>query len=66
MITSKITMKLLIESKRQEVMFVEAGKKSIDFLFHILALPIGSVIRLLSVKELVGCLGNLYESLQNL
>ncbi|KAK4719601.1 hypothetical protein R3W88_017939 [Solanum pinnatisectum] len=47
-------------------MFAEAGKECVDFLFHILALPIGSVIRLLTSKQMVGCLGNLYESLENL
>nr|XP_016480907.1 PREDICTED: uncharacterized protein LOC107801986 [Nicotiana tabacum] len=47
-------------------MFAEAGKECIDFLFHILALPIGSVIRLLTTKGMVGFLGNLYESLENL
>lgn len=47
-------------------MFAEAGKECIDFLFHILALPIGSVIRLLTTEGMVGCLGNLYDSLQNL
>ncbi|KAK4719602.1 hypothetical protein R3W88_017940 [Solanum pinnatisectum] len=66
MTASKVTMKLLIDSKSKKVMFAEAGKECIDFLFHILALPIGSVIRLLTTKGMVGCLGNLYESLQNL
>lgn len=56
----------MIHSKTKRVMFAEAGKECIDFLFHILALPIGSVIRLLTTKGMVGCLGNLYESLDNL
>ncbi|KAG5602566.1 hypothetical protein H5410_033936 [Solanum commersonii] len=66
MTASKVTMKLLIDSKSKKVKFAEAGKECIDFLFHILALPIGSVIRLLTTKGMVGCLGNLYDSLQNL
>ncbi|KAK4370756.1 hypothetical protein RND71_010231 [Anisodus tanguticus] len=66
MAESKVTMKLLIDSKNKRVMFAEAGKECIDFLFQILGLPIGSVIRLLTNKGMVGCLGNLYESLQNL
>ncbi|KAH0666831.1 hypothetical protein KY285_028037 [Solanum tuberosum] len=57
MTASKVTMKLLIDSKSKKVMFAEAGKECIDFLFHILALPIGSVS---PPKEW------LYESLQNL
>lgn len=35
-------------------MFAEAGKECIDFLFHILALPLGSVIRLLTTNCLDG------------
>ncbi|KAH0751029.1 hypothetical protein KY290_030261 [Solanum tuberosum] len=66
MAESSVTMKLLIDTKRRRVMFAEAGKECVDFLFHILALPIGSVIRLLTTKEMVGCLGSLYESLENL
>ncbi|WMV35528.1 hypothetical protein MTR67_028913 [Solanum verrucosum] len=65
-VESSVTMKLLIVTKKKRVMFAEAGKECVDFLFHILALPIGSVVRLLSTKEMVGCLGNLYESLENL
>ncbi|MCD7449448.1 hypothetical protein HAX54_052410 [Datura stramonium] len=66
MAESKVTMKLLIDTKGERVMFAEAGKECVDFLFHILALPIGSVIRLLTTKRMVGSLGNLYDSLKNL
>ncbi|KAK6787811.1 hypothetical protein RDI58_016336 [Solanum bulbocastanum] len=66
MTASEVTMKLLIDSKSKKVMFAEAGKECIDFLFQILALQIGSVIRLLTTKGMIGCLGNLYVSLQNL
>lgn len=65
MAASKVTMKLMIDTNSRRVMFAEAGKECIDFLFNILALPIGSVIRLLTTKGMVGCLGNLYESLEN-
>ncbi|PHU15598.1 hypothetical protein BC332_16803 [Capsicum chinense] len=51
---SKVTMKLLIDTKRKRVMLAEAGKECIDFLFHILALPLGSVIRLLTTNCLDG------------
>ncbi|CAN4099219.1 unnamed protein product [Withania somnifera] len=64
MASTKVTMKLLIDTQSKRVMFAEADKECIDFLFHILALPIGSVIRLLTTKGMVGCLGNLYESLE--
>ncbi|PKI74668.1 hypothetical protein CRG98_004995 [Punica granatum] len=43
----KVSIKLLIDRKNDVVLFAEAGKDFVDFLFHILALPIGTVIRLL-------------------
>ncbi|XP_060961088.1 uncharacterized protein LOC133031572 [Cannabis sativa] len=61
-----ITLKLLIDSKEKMVLFAEAGKDFTDFLFSLLSIPVGTVIRLLSTKGMVGTLGNLYQSLQNL
>ncbi|KAF7811364.1 DUF674 family protein [Senna tora] len=56
----------MIDTKTKTVLFAEASKDFIDFLFNLLQLPIGSVIRLLTKNEMVGCLGKLYESIENL
>ncbi|CAI9108285.1 OLC1v1007854C1 [Oldenlandia corymbosa var. corymbosa] len=64
--TSKISLKLLVDTKSKRVLFAEAGKDAVDFLFHILTLPMGTVIRLLTEEKMVGCIGNLYESIENL
>ncbi|KAE8669210.1 putative 60S ribosomal protein L23a [Hibiscus syriacus] len=61
-----VSLKLLIDSKGQRVLFAEAGKDFVDFLFNILLLPVGNVIRLLRKQGMVGCLGNLYQSVENL
>ncbi|XP_058181398.1 uncharacterized protein LOC131299843 [Rhododendron vialii] len=61
-----ITLKLLVDTKNNRVLFAEAGKDFIDFLFTLLSLPIGTVVRLLTAKSLVGSLGNLYDSVDNL
>lgn len=61
-----VSLKLLIDSKHQKVLFAEAGKDFVDFLFTLLSLPIGTVIRLLSKDGMVGSLGKLYESVENL
>lgn len=37
-----------------------------DFLFHLLAFPLGSVCELLKGLNMVGCLGNLYRSVETL
>ncbi|PQQ04809.1 uncharacterized protein Pyn_35153 [Prunus yedoensis var. nudiflora] len=59
-------MKLLVDSTRGKVLFAEASKDVVDFLFTLLSLPVGAVIKLLSKDGMVGSLGKLYESVENL
>ncbi|KAK1419598.1 hypothetical protein QVD17_28803 [Tagetes erecta] len=66
MATSKITLKLLIDKKNQRVLFAEAGKDFVDFLFSLLALPVGTVIKLLDNKNMIGGLFNVYKSVSDL
>ncbi|KAG5533318.1 hypothetical protein RHGRI_027493 [Rhododendron griersonianum] len=61
-----ITLKLLVDTKNNRVLFADAGNDFIDFLFTLLSLPIGTIVRLLTAKSMVGCLGNLYDSVDNL
>ncbi|XP_058774279.1 uncharacterized protein LOC131648544 [Vicia villosa] len=64
--STKVSMKLLIDTKNNKVLFDEASKPVIDFLFNLLCLPIGTVAKLLSSNNMVGSLGNLYQSVENL
>ncbi|KAI8539933.1 hypothetical protein RHMOL_Rhmol09G0221300 [Rhododendron molle] len=64
--SKEVTLKLLIDTKKNRVLFAEAGKDFVDFLFTLLSLPVGAVVRLLNANRMVGCLGNLYESVENL
>ncbi|KAI3748686.1 hypothetical protein L6452_11945 [Arctium lappa] len=64
--SSKISLKLLIDKKAKKVLFAEANKEFVDFLFHIFSLPVGTIIRLLKKNSLVGSLGNLCDSIENL
>ena len=64
MATSKVSLKLLIDTKGNKVLFAEAGKDFVDFLFNLLSLPVGTVIRLLTKHSMVGSLGNLYDSVE--
>ncbi|KAL6577353.1 hypothetical protein OROMI_011629 [Orobanche minor] len=66
MATSSVSLRLLIDTQAKRVLFAEAGKDFVDFLFHILSLPIGTIINLLREQEMVGSLENLYESIENL
>ncbi|XP_038992029.1 uncharacterized protein LOC120115372 [Hibiscus syriacus] len=61
-----VSLKLLVDSTSQRVLFAESGKDFVDFLFNILSLPIGTVTRLLTKHDMVGALGNLYDSLENM
>ncbi|CAN0897990.1 hypothetical protein LINGRAHAP2_LOCUS19445 [Linum grandiflorum] len=63
---TKVTLKLLIDNKNKRVLFAEAGKEFVDFLFTLLSLPLGTVIKLLSKNKMVGCLGKLYKSIEEL
>ncbi|TYH00232.1 hypothetical protein ES288_A10G258100v1 [Gossypium darwinii] len=56
---------LLIDTKGQRVLYVEAPD-FVDFLFNILLLHVVTVMRLLAKEDMVGCLANLYESVENL
>ncbi|KAK8514874.1 hypothetical protein V6N12_001041 [Hibiscus sabdariffa] len=61
-----VSLKLLVDTKGQRVLYAEAGKDFVDFLFNILLLPVATVIRLLTREAMVGSLGNLYRSVENL
>ncbi|XP_022764288.1 uncharacterized protein LOC111309517 [Durio zibethinus] len=63
---SKVSLKLLIDSRSNKVLFAEAGKDFVDFLFALLSLPLGTVVRPLTTNNMVGSLGNLYESIESL
>ncbi|KAM4104565.1 hypothetical protein ACJW30_06G167900 [Castanea mollissima] len=66
MASSEVSLKLLIDTKGNKVLFAEAGKDFVDFLFNLLSLLVGTVIRLLTKDSMVCSLGNLYESVETL
>ena len=59
-------MKLLVNTKAGRVMYAEAGKDVVDFLFSLLTLPVGGVVKILSKDAMVGCIGNLYGSVEEM
>jgi hypothetical protein len=67
MAATKVSLKLMIDKKSQRVLFAEAYKEFVDFLFSIFTLPIGVLTRLLKDGGgMVGCLPSLYRSIENL
>ncbi|KAF5742649.1 hypothetical protein HS088_TW09G00700 [Tripterygium wilfordii] len=65
--TTTLGMKLLMDTRRHRIIFAEANKEVVDFVFTFLSLPVGLIFRVMGEKhEMVGCLGNLYKSVQDL
>uniref|UniRef100_M8BNM8 DUF674 domain-containing protein n=1 Tax=Aegilops tauschii TaxID=37682 RepID=M8BNM8_AEGTA len=59
-------MKLLVDTQARRVLFAEASKDAVDFLFSLLALPVGTAVKLLGKESMVGCVGSLYGSVEKL
>ncbi|WVZ72351.1 hypothetical protein U9M48_020826 [Paspalum notatum var. saurae] len=59
-------MKLLVDTKAHRVLYADASKHVVDFLFSFLTLPVGTVLKMLSKGAMVGCIGNLYGSVEKL
>ncbi|KAM0853592.1 hypothetical protein ACQ4PT_050983 [Festuca glaucescens] len=61
-------MKLLVDSGPPcpRVVFAEARKDAVDFLFSLLSMPTGTALKLLGNESMVGCIGNLYTSIEKL
>ncbi|WCJ19520.1 hypothetical protein M5689_001807 [Euphorbia peplus] len=64
--SSKVKLKLLIDKKNHKVLFAEASKDFVDFLFSIISLPLGKIVNLITKDQMVGCIGNLYDSIESL
>jgi hypothetical protein len=54
MAPSKMLLKLLVDNKAKKVLFAEAGKEFVDFVFSLLTLPIGGVAKLDLVSSAAG------------
>ncbi|KAH0450188.1 hypothetical protein IEQ34_020880 [Dendrobium chrysotoxum] len=63
---SKAILELIIDPQNSKVICASAGKGFIDFIFSLLKLPLGTVIKLFSPQFKIGSLGKLYESVKNL
>ncbi|CAN6326468.1 unnamed protein product [Urochloa humidicola] len=66
MASSKMSLKLLVNTKTKKVLFAEAGKEFVDFIFSLLTLPIGAVAKLVSAGSMHGSVGRLYQSVEHI
>ena len=68
---NQLTLKLLVDKKKNKVLFAEAGKQFVDVLLSFLTLPLATMIRLVedtyTPKQVrIGCLSSLYKSVKDL
>ncbi|XP_019232440.1 PREDICTED: uncharacterized protein LOC109213138 [Nicotiana attenuata] len=64
---SKILLKLLVDKKKDQVVAAEAKVDFMDILVSLLTLLLGTIIRLIKAEAgVVGCMNNLYQSVENL
>jgi hypothetical protein len=66
MAPTKISLKLVMDKKSERVLFAEANKEFMDFLFNFLTLPFGNITEILKEKGMGGCLPSLFKSIENL
>ncbi|KAF6140911.1 hypothetical protein GIB67_042324 [Kingdonia uniflora] len=62
---AKITVKITIRKSNNKILFAEAEEDFVDFLFSILALPLGSVVKFLERTPNLGCISTLYKSVES-
>uniref|UniRef100_A0A1D1YFD5 Putative membrane protein MJ1061 n=1 Tax=Anthurium amnicola TaxID=1678845 RepID=A0A1D1YFD5_9ARAE len=61
-----VKVKLIRWRATKNVAFIEAGKDFVDILFSFLTIPLGGIIRLLDEDCSLGCIYNLYQSVEEL
>jgi hypothetical protein len=61
-----VAVKLFIDEEKKKVLFAESDKDFVDILFSFLTLPLGTIVRRLGKQSQIGCLDELYKSVESL
>ncbi|XP_024026766.1 uncharacterized protein LOC21404914 [Morus notabilis] len=64
-----ISLKAVVDEKRNKLVFVESDDEFVDVLFSFLTMSLGTIIRLAQERSMpltMGCVNNLYESVKNM
>ncbi|KAK1355395.1 hypothetical protein POM88_048651 [Heracleum sosnowskyi] len=64
--SGKISLRLLVDRSCNRVIIGEAGKDFVDFLFHLISIPAGTVVQYLWEHEMIGSLGSIYRSIKSM
>jgi hypothetical protein len=58
--------KLFVDKEKRKVLFAESDKEFVDVLFGFLTMPLGTIVRLLDKQSQMGCLHEVYKSVEDL
>ncbi|KAF6143038.1 hypothetical protein GIB67_041106 [Kingdonia uniflora] len=61
---TEMCIKITVRKSNNKFLYAEAGKDFVDFLFSLLMLPLGSVVKLLDQTPRLQCFSNLYGSVE--
>eukprot|EP00268_Persea_americana_P069207 TRINITY_DN9789_c0_g3_i8.p1 TRINITY_DN9789_c0_g3~~TRINITY_DN9789_c0_g3_i8.p1 ORF type:complete len:505 (-),score=68.43 TRINITY_DN9789_c0_g3_i8:275-1789(-) len=64
--SKNISVRLFLSKSRNKVLYAQVGKEFPDMLFSFLAFPLGSLVKCLGKCTNMGCLDNLYKSVEEL
>ncbi|RWR83861.1 hypothetical protein CKAN_01263500 [Cinnamomum micranthum f. kanehirae] len=64
--SGKMIVKLFLSKSNNKVLYAEGGEEIADLLFSFLAFPLGSIVKCLGGCTSMGCLDNLYKSVEDL
>ncbi|CAL5015124.1 unnamed protein product [Urochloa decumbens] len=61
-----IEVNLFVDKEKKKVLFAESDKEFVDVLFSFLTMPLGTIVRLLGKQSQMGCLDEVYKSVEDL
>lgn len=64
--SKKVSLKLLMSKSNNRVLYAEGGEEFPNLLFSFLTFPLGSIVKCLGGTTTMGCLDNLYKSVEGL
>ncbi|XP_034218730.1 uncharacterized protein LOC117630099 [Prunus dulcis] len=62
----KICLNLVVSKSKKMVCYAEAGEDFVNLLFSFLTLPLGFIVKNMKNSSLKGCIGHLYQTIQDL
>jgi hypothetical protein len=63
---SKMDIKVIESKSQKKIVITEGNGDFVDFIFSILTMPLGAIVKLMGPNSFAGCVGNLYKSVENL